>query len=193
MPMPIKPRLLTRKFDYLLEDRFEFDKTAGSLNGTLSTGGQLRAVVDTAGTKISIASGVLNFATGATINDAVRYPVQARQAGRLLYWRVTPSDTNGIINLGWDANTSGAITDYLSFAAAGILQIIANGGTAFNVGVYTAVTYEVISTMRGTGLFWYLKGGAFTYYTLLGATALGTAAAYPAVGVGSATSIFTVG
>ena len=178
---------------YLLLDRFNATLAAGSVNGTLSTGGQLRTVTDTAGTKISIASGVLNFATGAAVNDAIRYPVQARQAGKLLHWRVTPSDTNGIINLGWDADTSGAITDYLSFAAAGIIKIVANGGTAFAVGAYTAVVYEVISTMRATGIFWHIKGGGFLQWTFLFATSLGTAAGYPAVGVGSTTSVFTVG
>ncbi len=194
MPLPIfLERMRKRSLLYLLEDRFDGVVSAGYINATLATDGKnLRTVVDT-NAKISIAGGKLDFATGAAVNDAVRWPVQARKAGRVLYWRVTPSDTNGIINLGWDANTSGAITDYLSFAAAGALQIVANGGTAYAVGVYTAVTYEVIATMRATGLFWNIKGGTFTNWTFLMATALGTAAAYPTVGVGSATSVFTVG
>jgi hypothetical protein len=190
---PSVARLSIPTVAYLLNDEFTTARGAGSVNGTNAEPGPgVRTVVDSNG-KISTIGGVLNFATGAAVNDAVRYELQARTAGRTLYWRVTPSDTNGIINLGWDANTSGAITDYLSFAAAGVLNIVANGGTAFAVGAYTAVPYEVISTMRGTGTFWYIRGGAFSKWSLLFMTTVGTAAAYPAVGVGSATSVFTVG
>ncbi len=193
---PITARLVACRNEpkrYLLLDTFGSNIVTGAVNGSYATDGiNVRTDVDTNG-KFSIANGVAVFATGAAVNDARRYPVQARTAGHVLHWRVTPSDTNGIINLGWDADTSGAITDYLSFAAAGIINIVANGGTAFAVGTYTAVPYEVIATMRGTGLFWHIKGGAFATWCYLASTALGTAAGYPTVGVGSATSVFTVG
>jgi len=194
MPTPRYKRLIAGgRLRYLLNDEFRDARAAGAVNGTFATPGPgLRTVTDTNG-KISTVGGVLNFATGAAVNDAVRYEVQARLAGRTLYWRVTPSDTNGIINLGWDANTSGAITDYLSFAAAGVINLVVNGGAAFAVGAYTAVPYEVISTMRAAGLFWYIKGGAFTNWRFLFQTTVGAAVAYPAVAAGSATSVFTVG
>jgi hypothetical protein len=182
--------LLLRPKLYLLNDEFAYPLAAGAVNGTFARPGPgVRTVVDTNG-KISIAAGRLDFATGAAINGAARYEVRARVPGRMLHWTVYPSDTNGIINLGWDANTSGAITDYLSFAAAGVLNIVANGGTAFAVGAYTAVAYEVIAMMRATGVLWLIRGGAFTRWTFLFPTTLGSAAGYPAIGAGSATSVF---
>lgn len=181
----------TSVLSYILNDQFTTARLAGTLNATQAepTGGT-RTVTDT-GNKISIASSILNYATGETINDGLWYSSLARVAGKTLIQTVIPSDTNGIINVGWDTNTSGVINDQLVFAAAGVLQIVPNGGTAISVGVYTATTYYVAGVMRGTGFYWYIKGGAFTNWTLLWITAAGTAAGVPATNVGSTTSIFT--
>ena len=178
---------------YLLRDEFNDDRAVNTINGTPAVPGPgTRLVTDTNG-KIGIVAGLLNFATGAAINDGMWWslPVFARLNGQVQGWRVFPSDTNGIINVGLDANTSGAITDCLVFAAAGALQVIANGGTAVAVGVYTATAYEVKAVMRASGIYWLIKGGAFTMWTLLRPTSLGTAAGYAAVSAGSGTSVFT--
>ncbi len=186
-------RILYPGRQYLWRDEFNDDRAINTLSGTpASPGPGTRLVTDTNG-RISIAAGLLNFATGAAINDGwwLSSPLIARLNGRVGSFRVTPSDTNGIINVGLDANTSGAITDCLVFAAAGALQVIANGGTAIAVGVYTATPYEVKAIMRATGMYWLIRGGVFTTWTLLRPTSLGTAAAYAAITAGSITSVFT--
>jgi len=196
MPYPQRRRLLLSGGDevlYLLRDEFTDTLAAGSVNGTPATPtGGARTVVDT-NSKISVAASVLSFATGAVANDGVWWSVNSRTAGRLLLARVTPSDTNGIAVIGWDSNQSGAILDSIRFAAAGAIQIVANGGTAISVGTYTATPYVVAGILRATGAYWFIKGGAFAQYTQLFSTSLGSAAAYPSVQAGGATSVFTVG
>ncbi|HTK03410.1 MAG TPA: hypothetical protein VL401_01415, partial [Alphaproteobacteria bacterium] len=176
---------------YTLDDEFTTNRSAGAVNGTSAepTGGT-RTVTDT-GSKISIASSALTFATGETTNDGLWYTSLARGAGKTLFQKIVPSDTNGIINIGWDTNTSGAINDRLVFAAAGVLQIVPNGGSAIAVGTYTATTYYIAGVMRSTGFYWYIKGGAFTNWSLLWQSASGTAAGIPSLNVGSTTSVFT--
>lgn len=178
---------------YLLRDLFTTDRAAGAVNGTASEPGPggNRIATDT-NSKISIASGLLTFATGAANNDGVWLTTSvARAYKNTLVWKVTPSDTNGIIRVGWDSNTSGSINDALVFDASGVLKIIPNGGTAITVGAYTATTYYVAAEMRATGIYWYIYGGAFAKWQLLWITAAGTGAGYGAVQAGSATSVFT--
>ncbi len=176
---------------YTLQDQFTTARSAGAVNGTSAepTGGT-RTVTDTS-SKISITGGLLNFATGGTSNDGIWYSSLARAAGKTLLAKVIPSDTNGVINVGWDTDTSGAVNDRLVFAASGVLQIVPNAGTAITVGAYTATTYYIAGDMRSTGFYWFIKGGAFTNWTLLWITAAGTAAGIPSINIGSTTSIFT--
>ena len=167
MPLPIFLERMRKKIPLdLLRDEFAGVVNAGLVNGTLATDGKnLRTVTDT-GSKISIASGVLNFATGETANDAVWYPTTARTAGRVLLARIVASEaTNGIPSFGWDSAASGAILDALQLGASGALNIVANGATAVALGVYTAMTYNIAAVMRATGIFWFIKGGAFTNWT----------------------------
>lgn len=179
--------------EYILNDQFTVPLGAGAINGTnaIPKGGK-RTVTDT-GSKITITTGgVLNFATGETANDGIWFTILSRLAGRIHMAKIVPADANGIINFGWDTDLTGAVNDRLIFAATGILQIAPNGGTAIAVGAFTATTtYYVAGVMRGTGFFWYIKGGAFVNWTLLYITAAGTAALAPALTVGSTTAIFT--
>ncbi len=176
---------------YLLEDRFGSVVPAGGVNGTRSTGGQLRTATDTE-SKISIAGGVLSFATGEVANDAVWYGSMPRAAGRVLLGKLVASEaTNGIPAFGWDSAASGAILDCLQLGAAGALNVIVNGAAALALGVYTATTYALAAVMRATGIFWFIKGGAFTNWTFLWATAAGTGAGFPAVAAANTTAVFT--
>src|SRR3990172_2961409 len=103
--------LLSGGVRWLLKDDFNDTVAAGSVNGTLATPtGGARTGVDT-NSKISVGSGVLNFATGEATNDGVWYSQRTRIAGRALVCKVTPSNTSGAIVLGWDANQSGSVLE----------------------------------------------------------------------------------
>jgi len=178
--------------EYILLDMFNTDLAAGSVHGTSAEPiGGTRTVTDT-NSKISIINGELDFAAGAVANDGLWGESNNRTSGRAFLWKVAPSDTNGIINIGLDTNTSGAVNDRLVFAGGGVLQIVPNGGTAYPVGAYTAGTYYVAAVMRTTGLYWFINGEAFADWSLICITAAGTAAGLPAMTAGSATSIFKV-
>lgn len=178
---------------YLLKDTFSVDVAAGSVNNTHSDSGALRTIVDT-NNKISITGGKLSFATGAVENDGVRYPVQVRETGKILKITITPANTSSLIRIGYDSNTS-AFMDYgLDFTAAGNMQLYyyLGGDVAPIIGVYTATPYQISVIMRSGGYYWFIKGGAFTYWTLLSYMGSGSGNKYPGIQANSTTSIFTV-
>ncbi len=191
-------KITTRRFRasdvlqrFSLRDDFTDTRAAGAVNGTAATPGPgTRVVVDT-NSKISIGSGVLNFATAAVANNGLWLGVMTRAAGKMALAIITPSNTSGIPAFGWDTDQTGAINDHLKFAAAGVLQVVPNGGTAVDVGTYTATVYRVAAVMRATGIFWFIRGGAFANWTLLWITAAGTANSYPGIQAQSITSVFT--
>jgi hypothetical protein len=181
-----------RSETYSLLDQFTTDLVAGSVNGTAAepTGGN-RSVTDT-NAKISIAGSKLSFATGEAANDGIWYGSVTRAAGTVLLAEITPANTSAGASFGFDSNTSGAINDALVFGASGALQVIPNGGTAITVGTYTASTYTVAMVMRTAGMFWFIKGDAFSTWTMLWNTTAGTGNGYPAITTSTTSGVFTV-
>jgi hypothetical protein len=177
---------------YLLRDDFNYDLAAGSVNGTAAVPGPgTRVVVDT-NNKISVGSGFLDFATGAVINDGLWLDnAQARTAGRFLVAKMTLANTDGAPKLGWDINTSGAIKDSLRFAASAEIKLRVDGAVAIVIGAYTAASHTVAAVMRATGLYWFIKGGAFTNWKLLWFSAAGSASGYPVIGNNGIADVFT--
>lgn len=176
----------------LLLDEFPGTLAAGFINGTYAIlGPGTRAVTDT-NSKISIGSGVLNFATGAAANDGIWYDLFARTPGRMLFAQITPADTAGIIAFGWDTDQAGAINDALLFSTTTGLKIVPNGGTAITVGEYIDEPYLVLAITRATGIYWFIKGGIYLNWTYLFSTAAGTANVYPAITAQNTTSVFSV-
>ena len=174
---------------YALEDRFTTALAAGSVNATSAepTGGT-RTVVDT-NSKLSITGGLLDFATGNATNDGIWYPSFSRVLGRTLIGTITMANTAQQARIGWGTAQSGAINDSIRLVGDGTSQIITNGTLITGIGLYTATTYQLAVVMRATGIFYFIKGGAFTNWTLIWVSTAGTAAGYPAVN--SANGIFT--
>jgi hypothetical protein len=186
-----KKRLHSR-IAYLLRDEFSDTLAAGSVNGTPAIPGPgTRAVTDVAN-KISIGSGVLDFATGEAVNDALWLDAVTRLAGKLICYQITPADTDGIAGLGVDVNQSGGSTNRLIFAAGGVLQVISNSEAGYNLNSYTATSYKVVVALRTTGMMWFIKGGAFTNWTLIAAMYSGvTTPVYPNVQALGIAAIFS--
>jgi len=180
------------KIPWRIKEDFFTPTAAGALNGRKATPGPGIWVGTDTYSKISvIVETGLDFATGEAQYDGGWLDPQARKAGRMLLAKITPSETtNGRPAVGWDTNAAGAIRDRLRFQDTGILDISADGGTVFNVGVYTATPYWILAIMRATGFVWFVKGGVFTYWTRLMSTALGTAAGLPAINAGGTVSVF---
>lgn len=169
-----------------LRDEFAGTLAAGAVQGTLSDSGHVRTVVD-ANSKLSIGSGLLSFATGGVGagDPGLWYPALIRRAGQILVARVNLTDK---VEVGWDASASGTILDSISFAASGVLQVRQNG-TLLTVGAYASATdYDLAVIERATGYLYFIKGGAFTTWTLLGVNVVGSSNQLPAIAAPTGTT-----
>jgi hypothetical protein len=180
-----------RSNKFLLRDEFTDTVAGGAVNATLATPfGGARTAVDT-NLKISVGSGVLNFATGEVANDGVWWPIRTRTAGRVLLTKITPANTTGAPALGWDTNQAGQIRNYMRFRDTGAILACCFGGASVSVAVYSATAYQIGMVMRGTGIHYFIKGGAFTNWTYLYGSLLESDNLYPAIQAQNIASIFT--
>ena len=171
---------------YYLYDEFTTARAAGAVNGTQAEPlGGVRAVTDT-NSKISIAGGVAVFATGAVSNNAIWYPVQARVLGKTILFYVVPSAATNQISCGTNLNQSSLITNRFTFTNAGLI-----GTAGIITGAYTATPYNIALVMRAAGHFYFVKGGAFTNWTLLWTSTVSEANQYPGVQYNGASTAFT--
>jgi len=171
---------------WLLRDEFSDTLAAGAVNGTPATPGPgTRVVVDT-GNKVSISGGEYVFAgTSVTpwADPRIYYDAVVRVAGRLMVTRFIVPTAVG----------DGAILGFRSATAGGAANMQAGlyltgtlwswwGATGAQVGLFSADTYYVIVTvLRATGAYHFIRGGAFTDWTLLWISSIGnTATLYPA-------------
>lgn len=181
---------------YLLRDLFTTDLAAGAVNGTPAEPGPGTRTVSDTNNKLSIAGGVAVFATGGVGEGSpgLWYGSQTRVFGLVLIGRINSNSGGGNgPGIGWDLSAVTPLNDILRFLGAGVLSVRPNGGTLVNVGLFTdGVSYDVASILRATGVYYFIKGGAFTNWTLLWQTSAGNAAGqFPAVGAMAVNSIFT--
>ena len=177
---------------WLLRDEFTDTVAAGSVNATTATPtGGARTVTDT-NSKISVGSGVLDFATGEAVNDGIWYAAMSRVAGKVVVIDITVSAT-ARLRAGWDANQAGGITGGVEMQNPGRINIIAGATTISDVGVYAdGTTYKLAMILRALGSLVFVKGGAYTTWTLLWTTnATNDATVYPGLSLANAVSIFT--
>lgn len=172
---------------YTLNDQFTTDRAAGAVNGTSAepTGGT-RTVVDTEN-KLSISSSQLSFAGGKTspawADPQITYPSVSRVAGKMLIGKINPSNTSADVQIGFNRYASGNVSDAgtIYFSAGGMIR---NYDSVIPiVGAYSGATdYYTAIVLRGTGAYYFIRGGAFTNWTLLNITQVSnTATLYPNV------------
>lgn len=167
---------------FTFRDEYSTDRAAGKVDDTAAEPGPgTRDVATDTNSKLTIASGVLTFATGGSAvgDPGLWYAVKTRTVGLGIIGEVTNPDTNASLAIGWDTNQTGAIADYFSFAASGVLNVGVNAGTAIPVGTYTAASNKVGVFQRGTGAFYLanLAGGKWELYWI---GAAGVSNNYPA-------------
>jgi len=175
----------TEDLGYVLNDEFTTDLPAGSVNGTLATDGvNTRTVVDTTN-KLNINSGLLNFTGGLSTpawgNPGIWYPQVARTPGKTQIIQFYPKVSS---LYGFDNNQSGDNLNYESFYYGnGNLFYVYTGGSNRALGTLDpAISYQLAVTLRSTGAYYYLKGGAFNNWTLIWVTNLdSTTTLYPSI------------
>lgn len=167
---------------YLLYDEFTTALSAGSVNGTSAEPvGGVRTVTDT-NVKISITGGVANFATGAAANSGIWYPVQQRVVGKALLIDFNVLSASGRVYFGWDTNQAGSVVEGFDTGPTALLRILSNA-TAIEVGaaISYATWYQTVTVLRSTGTWFFIKGGAYSKWTLNYISPLTSANMYPVV------------
>jgi hypothetical protein len=178
--------ILGGRTSYILNDSFLGTVAGGGVNGTLATTGQIRTVTDT-GNKMSIGGGKLNFAVGGVGNGnpGIWYPLITRAFGRTLLGYITPTLGGGDHNFGWDGNQGTTISDGIRFGVSSNQIRATDNATTINVMgfFYGGITYSLACVLKDTaGQFYFIKGGAYTNWTLLWISSNFTSSgAYPAV------------
>lgn len=159
-------------FGYLINDTFTTNRAAGAVNGTKAEPGPgVRDVNDT-GSKLSLSGGSLVIATAApgTGNPRLLYARQGRSAGLVAVAALTTpaSGAAGPARAGWTYSPTGIYgTEAVAFATSNVLEARVNL-TNVTVGASALGTaYVVAVVLRSSGAFYFIKGGAFTNWTML--------------------------
>lgn len=159
---------------YTLNDEFTTARSAGAVNGTSAepTGGT-RTVVDTE-SKLTIGSGTLTFASGATTptegDPAVWYSSIVRVPGKIFLGSVNVSALTNSLQVGFDTNNSGVIGENaLQFRSAAMIRLYDQSTTQVVGDSLTLSTeYKYSMVLRATGTFVFVKGGTqYPNWTLL--------------------------
>jgi len=177
--------LLRQREKYLLRDDFLTALGAGAVNGTLCEPGPgSRVVIDTAaqlsldGAEMAIA-GVAPLSNG---NPGLWLDAIARLPGRVFVARAraTSIAAKGL-QVGWDANQSGEVTDGIDQSSGTLIARI-DGAAGPVIGSYdAAVNYRYAVVLASTGCLLFAIGGAYAQWTLLWRSLAGaTDPVYPA-------------
>jgi hypothetical protein len=171
--------MLPGRSGYSLFDSFSVDVAAGSVHGTFSDKSHSeRTVVDTEN-KLSISGGKLVFAAGVQDvwgDPGIWYPAEARVAGKVLLTTVTLTETTTKCGVGWSVLASGVPDAMLLFEPSTSLIRFYDGTNDIGLAPFSATTYQIASTLRAIGMYHFIKGGAFTFWTFLAIAPLNNAA-----------------
>lgn len=172
---------------YTLYDQLTTARSAGAVHGTASEPvGGTRTVVDTE-SKLTIASGELTFAGGKTTpgwgDPGLWYPAVTRALGRVVLGQVSNVATNVYCMAGWATGQSGLPGAHAFYQSGGNFRVYDNNQIDMAIGVYSAATtYKFAIVLRATGAFYFVKGGAFTNWTLIWISSLNsTATLFPGI------------
>lgn len=168
---------------YLLNDTFTTNRAAGAVSGTRAEPGPgLRTVGSDTGSKLSLSGGALVIASAApgTNNPVLYWAPQTRPAGRTLIAECVPVAGNAPARVGWQ--TTGSFAAF-AFGSTSILFTTTNSANDAFTGSWTGgTTYKLAICLRASGAYYFVKGGAFTNWTLLSFSAAGSSTA-PAPGI----------
>lgn len=194
--MPILGNRLLRRqsITYLLRDEFSTDASAPLTSPRTCEPGPGTLTLAQNDGQLSIASAKLSFPgqTTPATGDQGFYGEKAgggafsRQAGRALLTAINLTGVSGspYSALGWTRTASVSANNFDAeyYVASGNLSVgISNGANPGVVAALSATTdYQLAVVLRGTGAYYFIKGGAFAAWTLLWvATTTVTANLYP--------------
>jgi hypothetical protein len=180
---------------YLIDDEFIDTLAAGAVNGTVCAVGtgtlsqRTRVVADT-NLKLSIGGGVLTIAAGGvgSGNPGLWYGAFTRTFGRTMIFEATYSASQS--HAGWDTDQTSGI----QLGPGHVGNFRPPGVGADIAPLTTGVSYRVIVIQRITGTnggYIFIKGGAMTKTTFLGAWGSSGATLYPGFTIINNTGAYT--
>lgn len=163
---------------YLLRDEFTTDDSAPVASPRTAEPGPGTLTFTQTDGEMSISGGVLAFpaqASPAFGDQRFHAASIGRAAGRAFLTRINISSGNNVAlefaNSGANWATLAEIQDGLSlyFTTSSTLSLLTSGGVNNgNIGIWaTSTDYDVAIVLRDTGAFIFIKGGAYTNWTLL--------------------------
>jgi hypothetical protein len=153
---------------YLVSDEFTSDEAAPLTSPrTAEPGPGTMTIVDTA-SRLSIGGDQLvqsgnHVAAG---DPGIWAEGITRAAGLAVIGKLTAGSNSLSMSFGFDSNQAGGQTVAIYFLGGGLIRVLDTSG-ANNAGAYTATTYDLAVVLRTTGAFYFIKGGAYTLWTLL--------------------------
>lgn len=178
---------------YLLRDDFTTAASAPLTSPRSAEPGPGTLTITDTNNKLSVASGLLTFATGGVGAGDPRAwgAILTRLAGRTVVASLLVSSSAAGIEVGWDNDTSTFPLDGLRIVSSSTTA--RENGSAVDTGsLVTSTQYKFALVMRGTGVLYFIKGGVYTSWTLVWVGITGTHSAYPALSVNSSTAVGTV-
>lgn len=170
---------------YTLNDQFTTDRAAGEVDGTSAepTGGT-RIATDT-NSKFSVTGGQASFATGGISygNPGLWYPSLTRAMGRILVGTINLDSCQDGFMLGFDTGTSSTL-DGNAFYQMNQTLVPYDSKVIGPVimGIPFGAERKLALILRGTGAYYYAKGGTFTNWTLVWISSISsTATPYPGI------------
>jgi hypothetical protein len=136
-----------------------------------------RTVVDT-GNHIVIAGNRLTISGGAGwLNTMVFWQPQPQRAGVALIWQITPGEVEGMAEVGIAADLDALNITYAIFLWDGDIHTVVDGVINYDKGTFAAgVDYYFAIVPQPVGALFFVKGGAYTDWTLLDYAATATGA-----------------
>jgi hypothetical protein len=176
---------------YLLNDTFTTDRTAGAVNGTAAEPGPgVREATDT-NSKLSLASGSVSFATGggAASDPRLSYQPVARATGLLIKGTILHTSQGA----NWGLTQTLATPPSEAIRINGTSLSLRVNAVGLVVGTAATTTrYELAIVLRSSGAHYFIKGGAFSNWTLLWVSALvAVTPLIPVVEAIASNSVFT--
>lgn len=186
-----KPRFLGPPY-YLVNDTFTTDRSGGAVNGTKAEPGPGRRTAVDSNSKLSLSSGSANFAAGGVTNGdpGLWYGPQVRIPGRMAKAAMV-SVAASTLAVGWDEGVGNQISDSIRFQTSSNILGVRTDLTSVAVGTFANNTdYQIAVILRSPGCLYFIKGGAFTNWTLLYISVIeGVSPMYPGTGVESSTAV----
>lgn len=158
--------------EYLLLDRFSTPLAAGAVDGTAAVPGPGTRTVTDVEDKIAIAGGLCVFteqATKAWGEQGLRYGAVTRAAGRMLRWKINLVQNSGDSGIGWNNAADFPIWNGQDNAIKPGTTLEATFGTSrarFLETLALSTDYRFALVLRAVGCYYFVQGGAFTYWTL---------------------------